>query len=377
MPPSRSARPGAVPVIDRLTLNRALLARQHLLERTDRDVPAMLSYLVGMQAQLPEDPYLGLWSRIADLDPESLSSLIADRTAVRLPVMRSTIHLLTAEDALLLRPLTQEVLERTLRGNQLRFLDGVDLVELETMTRRLVEERPRSTAELGRHLGERWPDHDPGVLQIAARTAVPLVQVPPRGLWGGRGQPTVTTLEAWLGRSVDAAPSIDDVVTRYLRAFGPASTADMRTWSGVTGLREAFERLRPTLRTYRDERGRELFDVPDGLFADPDTPAPVRFLPVYDNLVLSHDDRSRIVPPVVGRALPIGQENIGSILIRGFIGARWRVRRERRSFRLAVELLRPVTDEELAAVEREGENVVAFLARDATERELAVSPLGG
>ena len=206
---------------------------------------------------------------------------------------------------------------------------------------------------------------------------MPLVQVPPRGLWGGRGQPTVTSLEAWLGRPLEASPSLDAVVLRYLRAFGPATTADMRTWSGMTGLREAFERLRPTLRTYRDERGRELFDVPDGLLPDPRTPAPVRFLPVYDNLVLSHDDRSRVVPPNVGAALPIGQENIGSVLIDGFIGARWRLRRERRSIRLAVELLRPTTDDELAAVEAEGEKVLDFLARDATERELAVSLPGG
>jgi hypothetical protein len=377
MSPARGSDPSAARVLDRLTLNRALLARQHLLDRTDVSVPAMVEHLIGMQAQLPEDPYLGLWSRITDFDPGTLSSLIADRSAVRIPVMRSTIHLLTADDALILRPLTQQVLERTLRGNQLRFLDGVDLVELEAMTRRLVEERPRSTGELGRHLGERWPGHDSQVLQIAARTAVPLVQIPPRGLWGGRGQPTVTSLEVWLGRPMDVSPSIDDIVLRYLRAFGPATTADMRTWSGLTGLREAFERLRPTLRTYRDERGRELFDVPDGLFADAGAPTPVRYLPVYDNLVLSHDDRSRIVPQEIGTALPIGQENIGSVLIGGFVGARWRMRRERRAFRLTVELLRPATDIELAAVEEEGEKVVDFLARDATERELAVSPLGG
>ena len=188
---------------------------------------------------------------------------------------------------------------------------------------------------------EHWLGRDPSTLAIAARMLVPLVQVPPRGLWGGRGQPTLAGLEAWVGRPIEPEPSLDAVVLRYLRAFGPATTADMRTWSGLTGLREAFERLRPTLRTYRDERGRELFDVPDGLLPDPRTPAPVRFLPVYDNLVLSHDDRSRVVPPDVGAALPIGQENIGSVLIDGFIGARWRLRRERRSIRLAVRAPAP------------------------------------
>jgi hypothetical protein len=206
---------------------------------------------------------------------------------------------------------------------------------------------------------------------------VPLVQVPPRGLWGGRGQPTVANLETWLGRRMGPTPSIDDVVRRYLRAFGPASTSDLRTWSGLTGLREVLDRLRPTLRTFQDERGRELFDVTDGPLPDPGTPAPVRYLPVYDNLVLAHDDRSRIVPPEVGRALPIGQENIGSVLVEGFVGARWRLRRERRTIRLSVELLRRVSRAALADVEAEGARALDLLARDESERELVVSPFTG
>jgi hypothetical protein len=377
MPGARRSDSSAAPFLDRLALNRALLARQHLLGRTAMDVPAMLEHLVGMQAQLPEDPYLGLWSRLDAFDPESLSSLIARRDAVRILVMRGTIHLLTANDALVLRPLTQQVLERSLRGNQLRYLEGVDLGEVEALSRRLVAERPRSTVELGRALAERWPGRDPSTLAIAARMLVPLLQVPPRGLWGGRGQPTLAELTAWVGRPLVSDPSIDEVVVRYLRAFGPASTADMRTWSGITGLRAAFERLRPGLRVFEDERGRELFDVPDGLLPDPATPAPVRYLPVYDNLVLSHDDRSRVVPTTIGSALPIGQENIGSVLIDGFIGARWRLRRERRSIRMAVELLRPVSRATLVEVEAEGARALGFLARDMSGQELVVSPFDG
>jgi Winged helix DNA-binding domain len=373
--PSRTPADAGPPrVLDRLTLNRALLARQHLLERAELSVPAMLEHLVGMQAQLPEDPYLGLWSRIDGFDPEALSRLIAQREAVRMPAMRSTIHLLTARDALTLRPLTQRVLERTLRSNQLKLLGGVDLDELDSLARRIVDERPRSTIELGRMLAERWPDRDPSTLSIAARTVVPLVQVPPRGLWGGRGQPTVTSLEGWLDRPAATDPSIDDVVLRYLRAFGPASSADMRTWSGIAGLRAVFERLRPTLRVFHDERGRELFDVADGPLSDPGPTAPVRFLPVYDNLVLSHEDRSRVVPPEVGAGLPIGQENVGSVLIEGFIGARWRIRRERPSIRLSVDLLRPVDAPLHEQVETEGRRVLDFLARDATERTLEITP---
>jgi hypothetical protein len=371
------------PLLDRLTLNRALLARQHLLERSDLAVPAMVEHLVGMQAQLPEDPYLGLWSRIDDFDPEALSTLIAERKAVRIALMRSTIHLVTAADAPALRALTQEVLERTLRSNQLRLLEGVDLAELGVVARGLVEERPRATPELGRLLAVHWPERDSQTLMIAARAVLPLVQVPPRGLWGGRGQPTVTTLDSWLGRPAsDAAPfeegpSREHVVLRYLRAFGPASSADMRTWSGLTRVRDVFERLRPSLHVYRDERGRELFDVPDGLFVDPGTPAPIRFLPVYDNRVLSHEDRSRVVPPEVGSALPIGQENVGSVLIGGFVGARWRIRRERRSIAMTIELMRSVMRSTLDEVEAEGRRALGFLARETSEQELVVRPFEG
>ena len=371
----RGARSGDAPTLDRLALNRALLARQHLLERVDLPARAMVDQLVGMQAQLPEDPYLGLWSRMDAFDPATLSVLIAEREIVRIPAMRATIHLLSAPDALALRPLTQPVLVRAFRGNQLRLLEGVELDELEAMARRSVEERPRSSIELGRLLAERWPGRDPSVLSIAARTLVPLVQIPPRGLWGGSGQPTLANLETWLGRPMEASPSIDAVVRRYLRAFGPASSADMRTWSGIPGLREVFERLRPSLRTFRDELGRELFDVEDGSLPDPSTPAPVRYLPVYDNLVLSHDDRSRVVPPAVGAALPIGNESIGSVLVDGFIGARWRMRRERRSIRLSVELLRPLSPALRDEVEAEGIRALDLLARDATERELHVTAL--
>jgi hypothetical protein len=314
-----------------------------------------------MQAQLPGDPYLGLWSRIADFDPTSLSELVADRRVVRIPLMRSTIHAVTADDACRLRLLVQPVIERTTAALERRALAGVDIAELAGATRDLVAASPRTPAELDRLLAARWPGRERGALANAARTHVPLVQVPPRGLWGGRGAPTLANLEDWVGRPLATRPDLGEVVMRYLRAFGPASPSDFRAWSGIAIPRPLLQDLLPRLVVHEDEDGRELLDVPDGLLPDPGTPAPVRFLPVYDNAVLGHRDRSRIVPREIGSALPLTQENIGSVLIDGMVGARWQLRQERGRARLVVDLLREVPATIPAEVEAEASMALAFL----------------
>ncbi len=157
----------------------------------------------------------------------------------------------------------------------------------------LLSERPMAGGALRAALAERFPDLHAAALAYACRCLLPLVQVPPRGVWGRTLQVTSTPLDAWVGRPLDPAPSIDEVVLRYLAAFGPATPADAMAWSRLTGLREVFDRLRPRLRIFHDERGRELYDRPDAPRPGAEVPAPVRFLPEYDNLLLSHADRSR------------------------------------------------------------------------------------
>lgn len=318
-------------LLTRRQLNRATLARQLLLERVGLPPLAAVEHLVGLQAQVPYNPYTALWSRLEGFRPESLSESIERRAAVRIGVMRGTIHLLTAADALLLRPLVQPVFE----GQLWRHRDhspGLRKIDLEPVVeagRALLEAQPRTGTELRALLADRFPGPDPAALAYACQMRLGLVQVPPRGLWGRSAQVAWTTAEAWLGRPLAAEPSIEDVVLRYLAAFGPASVADVTTWCRLTGMRKVVERLRPQLLTFRDERGRELFDLADAPRPSENVPAPTRFLPEYDNVLLSHDDRSRFTfhadRELLGRAWAVGW---GSVLHDGVVRAMWRLEPE-------------------------------------------------
>jgi len=362
-------------VLDARVLNRALLERQLLLRRSKVSTADAIEGLVGIQAQIPTDPYLALWSRLEDFRTDDLATLITDRKAVRMSLFRATIHLVTARDALSIRPVLQPALERLFQSASPfgRRLVGVDVENLLALGRALVDERPRTSAELRPLLHRRWPKRDPDSLAAAIGYLVPLVQVPPRGVWGASGQPRRTTLEAWLGRPLGKKRSPDTLILRYLAAFGPATVGDARTWSGLSALSEVFARLRPRLRTFRDENGRELFDVPDGPLPDPGTPAPVRFLPVYDNIVLSHSDRTRIVRPFDSRrAGYVEGANVGSVLIDGFVGATWTLKREPKAATLRIVLLDRLPTRERVAVEDEGTRLLTFVAGEATAREVTI-----
>lgn len=344
------------PVLGVRALGRATLARQLLLDRSPLPALEAVRHLLGLQAQNVRPPYYALAARLDAFAPEELSALMADRAVVRIVTLRSTIHTHTAEDCLTLRPLVQPARDREL-GAFRAGLAGVDLERLAARARELVEAEPRTMAQLRAALGAEWPDADPRALAVAARCRLPLVQVTPRGLWGRSGQVALTTAEHWLGRPARPAPDAGDVVLRYLAAFGPASVKDMQTWAGLTRLRDVFERLRPRLLTFRDPHGVELFDLPGAPRPDPDTPAPPRFLPEFDNLLLSHADRSRVVPPAYrGRAWQ-GNQAHRTLLVDGFLAGLWKLDGDA----LVVETFGEATRSRREAIAAEGARMLAVL----------------
>lgn len=364
-------------VIGQRALNRATLARQHLLARTPLSVEPMVEHLVGLQAQTPHTAYIGLWDRIEGFTPDQLADRLVDRSVVRMALMRGTIHLVTARDAWGLRPLVQPVLDRVQRGQFDKRLDGIDRDALVATGLAFVDERPRTFKELGDHLLERWPDRDRTAMEQAIRTAVPLVQVPPRGLWGRSGPIAHTSMEAWLGAPRVASPmTVDDLVRRYLAAFGPASVMDVQAWCGLTRLSAVLDRLRPTLVTFRDETGRELFDLPDAPRPDPDVPAPPRFLYDFENLLLSYADRSRVVRPGLARSITARtQESLSTFILDGLVSGLWAVQRDRGSATLVVTPFRPLTASERQGLSDEGLGLLAFAAADSTGRDIRFAPV--
>ncbi|HET6232414.1 MAG TPA: winged helix DNA-binding domain-containing protein [Longimicrobiaceae bacterium] len=373
---AKPLKPRAPEVLTRRALNRALLARQMLLRRHALTAEEAIGRLGGMQSQAPNPPYIGLWSRLEGFRADALAGLMYERKVVRIALMRATIHLVTARDCLAWRPLLQPVIERGMRSSHGKRLGGADPAALAAVGRELVKEAPRTWEELADALGPRFPGADPAALAQAVRAWVPLVQVPPRGIWGEPGAARHTTTDVWLGRPLDADPSVDELVMRYLAAFGPVTVRDVQTWSGLTRLREVLDRLRPRLATFRDEGGAELFDLPDAPRPDADTPAPVRFLPEWDNMLLSHADRARIVADEHRASVfTINGQILGTILVDGFVTGTWKITRHRSAATLVITPFALLPSAKKTALEEEGARLLDWAAPE--ESEGAVRFLSG
>lgn len=351
--------------VDRRALNRALLARQHLSRRAEISVSEALERLIALQAQAVHAPYFALWARLKGFAPEQLSDRLEDFSLARGTLMRGTLHIASASDFAAIRPLIQRGLDRFLTegGVHGRALAGLDPTEVAAAARDLLRQGPLTAAGLRDALAARWPGRDPQALAMAARIHLPMVQLPPRGLWGRSGQPTLAAMADRLAAS-EPGLALIDLVRRYLAAFGPASVADAQAWLGLSRLASTFEALRPSLAVFRDEDGVELFDLPEAERPPGEAETPVRFLGEFDNVLLAHDDRTRIMSADHKRRLytPNGILR-AAVLVDGFTAGRWRIEDGKATSILHVELFDKAAKAVIRDLADEGERLLAFAAR--------------
>lgn len=353
-------------ILSRRDLNRALLARQLLLERQSLPVMDAVTQLVALQSQIPNPPYIGLWTRLTDFQRDNLTRLMDERQIIRAAFLRSTLHLVTRDDHQRFQAVLQPALEKGYRSFHARKAKGLDIDNLVEHARPFLEDDSRSMGDLRGHLLEIEPDIDGDALAYAIRTYLPLVQVPPSGQWGTGSKATYTTAESWFGAAQPA--DLRALFERYLAAFGPASVMDFQTWTGITKLKDTVEAWRDDFVLYEDENGKELFDLPDALRPAPDTPAPVRFIPEYDNLLVAHADRTRVIADDDrGYVFLSAARVLGTVLVDGFVAATWKVAVRKKRATLDVSLFRDVSPDDRAQIEREAEALVRWIADEADE----------
>lgn len=354
-------------------LNRATLARQMLVERHEVRAPSAIEKLAGMQAQLARPPFIGLWSRLAGFSREELVRALQRRQVVRAPLMRCTLHLLTARDLRALHGAIQPALDRAMESVLRTRLRGLDI---DAVMQRASDffEAPHTFDDLRRELARWRPKGDIRAMAYAVRCKLPLVQVTDDSAWGFPASADFVRADRWLGESIPEDDDAEALVLRYLAAFGPASVRDAVVWSGVTSLAGSFEALRKRLVTFEDERGRELFDLPKAPRPSEEVEAPVRFLPEFDNLVLGHDDRTRFISKEhrANVFLP-GLRVAPTFLVDGRVAGTWKIERKKT---VAVLLLSPfggMDRERREALQSEGEGLVRFVEPDTEGHEVRFS----
>jgi hypothetical protein len=350
-------------VVSLKQINRSYLRRQLLLERVSMPTADAISHLVALQAQDVMPPYVGLWSRLENFDWNDLHQGLLDKSLVRATMLRSTVHLATRQDALRIIPkMLPEHVKHVQAPTALGGLFArVDLEAMVAWGKAILGDRDLGAAEMQELAKRDWPDFDPVNVKSSVHWLQPLVQVPPRGLWKTNARPRWAMAEAWLCESFDESYDLADLTLRYITAYGPIGVGDFQVWSRLTGAKQAMARLRPQLRMFRDEAGKELLDVPGAEWPDPETPVPVRLLGAFDNLWLSHKDRSRVLDD--RHRLKIINNGIGrpTILVDGFVAGRYRVTVKKDIATLTAEPFRRYTRDERREVAAEAERLLAFL----------------
>ncbi|MEL6269256.1 MAG: winged helix DNA-binding domain-containing protein [Chloroflexota bacterium] len=351
-------------ILTRRELNRTLLSRQMLLKREAITPLDAIERLVGLQSQIPNPPYIGLWARLEQFERDDLTSLMEQKQVVRAAMMRSTLHLVTAEQHAWLRPTLQPALERALRSFFGKKAKGLNIDALVTAAKPFLEEEPRSTGDIRKLLATVAPGKDGDAMAYTVRTHLPQVQVPPGGTWGTGTAATYTTASSYLGPGGD--PDLKRMFFAYLRAFGPASIMDFQFWTGMVKLKNDIEPFCDKLVTVKDENGKELFDLPDMPILPGDTPAPVRLVPEYDNMVIAHKDRTRVLPEEHYKKIFLSAARVrATVLVDGFVAGRWRTERNKQAATLVIEPFVAYSAAEKTALTEEGERLLSFIEDDA------------
>jgi hypothetical protein len=358
-----------VQTLTRMQLNRATLARQMLLTRESISVMAAVERLCGMQAQEPRPPFPGLWTRLHGFRRDHLHQALHDREIVRGTLMRGTLHLMSAADYATYRMTLQPLLTRSL-GLLGSRAEGLDEEVVLPVAQSLLRERPRTFGDLRTALIEAFPGVNDRALGFTVRMQLPLLMIPTDERWGFPADSRFGLAEDWLPIPISTEASREALTLRFLAAFGPATTADVQQWTGLAGMKPVLEALQTkrAVCTFRDERGRTLFDLPDAPRPPDETPAPPRFLPEFDNLVLSHADRTRVLPDEY-RQQVLGSKNgriPATILVNGFVAGTWRVERKRQVATLVITPFARLSRHDADALTAEGDRLVRFMEEEAT-----------
>jgi len=352
-------------------LSRATLARQMLLARETATPLTVTERLVGLQAQWPRPPFLGLWSRIEGFRREDLHRLLHERDVVRATFLRGTLHLVSAGDYRALRAALQPLLTRGMRSILRQRGAELDEADIAAAAAARLAEGPQTFEELRDYLLRRDPEGDERAMGYTVRMSLPLVMVPTDDPWAFPTASRFALAESWLGAPLQPDEGPAALVLRYLAAFGPATVTDAQTWSGLQGLRETFEALRSQLVTFRDERKRELFDLPEAPRPLADTPAPVRFLPEFDNLVLGHEDRRRFIADEHRSSVFLpGLRVAPTFLVDGRVAGTWKLERKKAAATLAVEPFANLPKKTRTELEGEAERLVRFAEPDARAHDV-------
>jgi len=353
-------------------LNRATLARQFLLQRETVPPLAVIERLAGMQSQWPRSPFVGLWTRLKKFERAELLELLNKKKAVRGTMYRGTLHLLSADDYRQFRTVIQPLLTKGMRAIVSQRQAGIDTDAIVDAARAFLKKGPRTFEETRDHLVTVFPDTNDRAMGYIARMMLPLVMIPIDATWGFPTASQFGLAEQWMGRPIAKEAGAGLLILRYLAAFGPASVADAQTWSGLQGLKAEFEKLRPKLMVLRDERKRELFDLPDAPRPSEDVPAPVRFLPDFDNLLLGHQDRRRVIADAhKSRIFTPGLRVEPSVLVDGFAAASWKVERKKGVATLLIDPFETLAKATRDEVEVEADRLVRFLEPDAANFAIA------